>query len=514
MTSNIPLIALAAAHGGRTAIIDSNGLYSYDDLLKASSRVASGLLAGGVDLEEARVAFLVPSGFHHVATQWGIWRAGGVAVPIATTDTVPEIEYRIQDSRASVVVAHPETAAVMRPIAAAMARRFALTTDLLVTDETPLPAIETSRKAMIVYTSGTTSKPKGVVTTHTNVTAQVKTLVQAWEWTANDRIVNPLPLHHVHGIINVLSCAMWAGAVCEMVPKFSADKVWERLASGDLSLYMAVPTTYKALIAFWEKAPPEQRKRMAEGCRKLRLMVSGSDSLPIDTFERWREITGHTLLERYGMSEVGMAISNPLHGERIAGHVGRPLPGVQIRVVELDMAHFEETGAHRHGPEVTRDGTPGEIQIKGDNVFAEYWDRPEATAEAFTPDGWFCSGDIASLSNGNIRIWGRASQDIIKSGGELVSAVEVQRVLKEHPDIEDCAVIGVKDAYWGKAVSAAVVLRNGKSITREAVREWARDKLAPYKLPQKVVVVDALPRNAMGKVIKPQLARLFDVGQA
>lgn len=510
MTSTIPLIARAAEHGSRTAIIDSRGAHTYDDLLNAAGRVASGLLAGGEDMREARVAFLVPSSFEYVATQWGIWLAGGVAVPIATTDTAPEIEYRILDSGASVVVGHPETAAVIRPIAASLARRFALATDLLAAEQSPLPQVDPARKAMIVYTSGTTSKPKGVVTTHRNITAQVRTLIEAWAWTGDDRIVNPLPLHHVHGIINVLSCSMWAGAVCEMAPKFSAEKVWERLASGELTLYMAVPTTYKALIAAWEKAAPEQQQRMAEGCKKLRLMISGSDSLPIDTFERWKQITGHTLLERYGMSEVGMAISNPLNGERIAGRVGKPLPGVGIRIVDLDMAYFEETGKHRHGPAVTQDGAAGEIQIKGDNVFQEYWDRPEATAEAFTPDGWFCSGDIASTTNSNIRIWGRASQDIIKSGGELVSAVEVQRVLKEHPDIEDCAVIGVKDAYWGKAVSAVVVMRNGKGVTRESLREWARDKLAPYKLPQKVVAVDALPRNAMGKVVKPQLIKLFE----
>ena len=269
---------------------------------------------------------------------------------------------------------------------------------------------------------------------------------------------------------------------------------------------MAVPTTYKALVREWESADAAKRTAMSRGASRLRLMVSGSDALMVDTLERWKEITGHVLLERYGMTEIGMALSNPLRGERVPGQVGTPLPGVEIRLVDLDID--DETGQHRHGEE-TPSGRPGEIQVRGPSVFREYWRRPDATREAFSDDGWFCSGDVASLEDGGYRIWGRASQDIVITGGENVSAKEVEQVLSAHPSVRACAVVGTPDAYWGSAVSAAVVVDDGQDLTRESLRDWARDKLAPYKLPQVVRVVDSLPMNAMGKVVKPEVRKLF-----
>ena len=187
---------------------------------------------------------------------------------------------------------------------------------------------------MILYTSGTTSKPKGVVTTHANVAAQIKSLVDAWEWSASDRILLCLPLHHVHGIINVVGCALWSGATCEMLPRFDANAVWDRIAGGELTLFMAVPTVYTKLIAAWDAASPARRAELSQACSRLRLMVSGSAALPVSTLQRWQEISGHTLLERYGMTEIGMALSNPLRGERVPGSVGTPLPGVEVRLVD------------------------------------------------------------------------------------------------------------------------------------------------------------------------------------
>ncbi len=504
----IPLFARAAVHGDRTAVVDDTGNFSYGDLLAASARVATVLLAGVPDLAEERVAYLVPPGFQYVAVQWGIWRAGGMAVPLAVSHPEAELEYTVDDADTSIVVAHPQLADRLRPIAEARGRRFVLTTELL--DDAvvgqPLPSIGADRAAMLLYTSGSTGRPKGVVTSHANIQAQVTTLVDAWGWTADDRILNVLPLHHVHGIINAMTCGLWTGAVCELQRSFDAGRVWERLAGGGLTLYMAVPTTYKALIREWESADEARRSAMSRGASRLRLMVSGSDALMVDTFEKWKEITGHVLLERYGMTEIGMALSNPLRGERVPGHVGMPLPGVEIRLVDLDVD--EETGQHRYGDE-TAAGRPGEIQVRGPSVFREYWRRPDATREAFTDDGWFCSGDVASLEDGGYRIWGRASQDIVITGGENVSAKEVEQVLSAHPSVRACAVVGTPDSYWGNAVSAAVVVDDGHEITRESLRDWARDKLAPYKLPQVVRVVDSLPMNAMGKVVKPEVRKLF-----
>ncbi len=491
----LPIVSRARTHGERTAVAAAEGTFTYAELLDASARVAAALLDGVGDLAEARVAFLAPPGWHYVAVQWGIWRAGGIAVPLAVSHPPAELEYVVQDADAALVVAHADFADTLRPIAERNGRRFLLTDDALGAAPGAMPAIDEARRAMIVYTSGTTGKPKGVVTTHANLRAQIEALVEAWGWTADDRILLVLPLHHVHGIVNVLSCALWSGAACEILPRFDADETWRVIESGRLTLFMAVPTVYARLIAAYDRADPERQARMSAGCRAMRLMVSGSAALPVSTLQRWREISGHVLLERYGMTEIGMGLGNPLRGERRPGCVGLPLPTVRARLVDEDGREVEP-------------GTPGEIEIAGPSVFLEYWRRPEATAEAFR-DGWFRTGDVAVVEDGYYRILGRRSVDIIKTGGYKVSALEIEEVLRTHPAIGECAVVGVEDADWGERICAAVETAEDSGLTLEALQEWARTHLAPYKLPRDLCRVDALPRNAMGKVMKPEVAKLF-----
>ncbi len=516
-TSCVPLIAQAQRHDGRTAVVDSQGCfpYTYNDLLDASSRVAAALLAGREDLPEERVAFLVTPGFPWVAVQWGIWRAGGVAVPLPLNSARPELEYFLDDTGASTLVFDALAAPVLSPIAAARGIRALSYEQLAARQASELPDITPDifaemapeRRAMILYTSGTTSRPKGVVTTHANVTAQIMSLVEAWEWSADDRIVLCLPLHHVHGIINVVGCALWSGAVCEMLPRFDANAVWDRIASGGVTLFMAVPTVYTKLIAAWEAASPQRRADLSEACARLRLMVSGSAALPVSTLQRWKEISGHTLLERYGMTEIGMALSNPLRGERVPGSVGTALPNVEVQLVG-------ENG------QPVAPGTPGEIEVRGPSVFAEYWGKPDATRDAFR-DGWFRTGDTAVVENGVYRILGRTNIDILKTGGHKVSALEIEEALREHPAIAECAVVGVPDPEWGERVAAAIVLRDvlkdvlndavndGDALDLPSLRTWAKELLAAHKLPSRLLVLDALPRNAMGKVMKPAVAALF-----
>ena len=491
--SGIPLVDQAAAHYKRTAIVDTESEHTYGDLLAASASVASCLLDGAKDLQEARVAFMVPPTFQHVATQWGIWRAGGITVPLALDHPRPELEYVIGHAGASVLVSHPQYESTLRPIAAERGLSLLLTTQLAEASLSPLPHIGPRRRAMILYTSGTTGKPKGVVTTHQNIQGQVTSLVAAWEWRSADGILLALPLHHVHGIVNVVTCALWSGAQCEMLPRFDPDAVWERILQGRLTLFMAVPTIYARLIAAWEKALPDRQREMTEACARLRLMVSGSAALPVPLFERWKEISGHALLERYGMTEIGMALSNPLRGEHRPGHVGAPLPGVEVRLVD-------ESGA------AAPEGVPGELLVRGPGVFQEYWANPEATQAEFR-DGWFCTGDMAVVEQGSYRILGRKSIDIIKTGGYKVSALEIEDVLLGHPAIQETAVVGVEDPEWGERVCTVVVLRSGATLTLEALRDWAKQRLAPYKVPTYLEVVDHLPRNAMGKVVKPELAQ-------
>jgi malonyl-CoA/methylmalonyl-CoA synthetase len=488
---SLPLIDRALGFDDRTAVSDGAGGYSYADLLGDSERGASRLLGSRADLGEDRVAFMVESTYSYVRVQWSIWRAGAIAVPLCLTHPAPELEYVLDTTRPTLAVASPAFAGLLAPLARARGIDFLAVEDL-VGEPVSLPDLSPARRAMILFTSGTTGRPKGVVTTHGNIAAQIRSLVEAWEWNEFDRILLTLPLHHIHGIINVVGCALWSGARCDMLTGFDAATVIDRISNGDLSLFMAVPTIYHRLIAHLEKASPSERQRFREGCGRLRLMVSGSAALPLPVLERWRDLTGHTLLERFGMTEIGMGLSNPLRGERVPGEVGRPLPGVEARLVDDRGVPLGE-------------GIPGEIQIKGPTVFSEYWERPGETAEAFTSDGWFRTGDTAVVVDGRYRILGRSSVDILKSGGEKISALEIEDVLLRHDAVGEAAVVGVDDEEWGQRVIAVVVAT--APVEAEELKEWCRAHLAAHKVPKAYLFADTIPRNPLGKTLKPDVVR-------
>mmetsp|Transcript_1009 Transcript_1009/g.4315 ORF Transcript_1009/g.4315 Transcript_1009/m.4315 type:complete len:379 (-) Transcript_1009:1035-2171(-) len=366
----------------------------------------------------------------------------------------------------------------------------------------------------MIFTSGTTGRPKGVLHSHGNVTAQITSLVEAWEWTDADRILHFLPLHHIHGIVNKLYCGLWAGATVEF-SACGADPagIWQRISQPQppLTVFMAVPTIYAKLLEAipLDAAGGRVRPDVQRGLRSIRLMVSGSAALPEPVFEKWRQLTGHTLLERYGMTEVGMALGNPVRGPRLPGYVGQPFPSMQVRVVD------EEEGT------ATMPREAGALQLKGPQVFSlGYWRNPEATAKEFTSDGWFKTGDVAvydpSPAGGDgqasYKISGRASVDIIKSAGYKISALEIERCMLEHPNILEAAVVGESHETWGEVVTAVASKRSSEAgpHTVFELKEFLEDKLAAYKVPRVFYVVEALPRNAMGKVNKKTL--LKDLG--
>jgi malonyl-CoA/methylmalonyl-CoA synthetase len=494
----IALVERAEHHGNRSALSDEREQLSYAELLTASARAASHMLDGRADLETARVAFLTPPGTDYAVTQWGIWRAGGIAVPLCVSHPRPELQFAIDDSQATILVAHPQLRGALEPIARDRDLRLLSTDELRAPAAGKLPQVDAQRGAMLLYTSGTTGKPKGVLSTHAILAAQIESVVSAWEWSERDRILHVLPLHHLHGVLNLLCCALWAGAHCELLPRFDAEQVLSRIASSrELTLFMAVPTIYAKLIEAFEASPPERQAAFSAGCRRLRLMVSGSAALPVTVLQKWRAISGHTLLERYGMTELGMGLGNPLHGERTPGHVGLPFPCIEVRLVD------------EHGSAVAN-GEPGQLEVRGKGVFEQYWHRPEATREAFTSDGWFKTGDVALLERGGFRLLGRASIDILKTGGYKVSALEIEETLREHPAIRECAVVGIADETWGQRVAAAVVLNDGASLGLDELRAWGKERLAPYKLPTLLRVLRELPKNPMGKVQKPAVATLFE----
>lgn len=496
----------------RTAIIANRQPFSYGDLQAACQNVAAILLSGQPDLAESRVAFMVEPGFDYVRIQWGIWLAGGIAVPLCTTHPFPSLQYVLEDTEADTLVVSPQFASVLGEYALQKGLRF-----IVLGQEEPrpprheLPTITPDRRAMILYTSGTTNLPKGVVTTHANIDAQTATLLGAWAYSERDHALCVLPLHHVHGIINVVSCTLRVGGTVEFLPQFSPGAVFDWFMNNHLpnrdKVFMAVPTIYFKLIAYFITLSEEQKQALSAAMRACRLMVSGSAALPVSVMEQWETISGHRLLERYGMTEIGMAISNPYVGERRAGHIGQPLPGVSVRLVD-ESENDVPTGQNASSELTPAEEFPGEILVKGASVFSEYWRRPEATEAAFTKDGWFRTGDVAVLDRGYYRILGRNSTDIIKSGGYKISALEIEEVLRTHPQVADCSVVGLPDDEWGELVAAALVLHN-ESIDLAELSAWVRTQLPAYKVPRRFLTLSELPRNAMGKVTKNELKPLF-----
>ncbi len=489
--------------GHRIALVDREGRWNYADLLRAATQWRDRLAQARCRAGD-RIAFLAPPGRSYVAALLGIWARRAIAVPLAPSHPPRELDYVLDDARPRAVIVDSSHDRADQLAASAIARRAAVVALSSPPPQTPhastpAPVRALDDPALIIYTSGTTGRPKGVLTDHRNIAAQITALVSAWGWTANDRILHTLPLHHIHGIVNGLACALWSGAVCEFGSRAPAS-TWKRLASGQITTFMSVPTVYGRLIRAWEEAPQRVRRRWSQGVARLRLMVSGSAALPVAVLERWRAITGHTLLERYGMTEIGMALSNPLNDERRAGSVGLPLPGVEARIVDDE------------GRPVAP-GRQGEIEVRGPQVFREYWGRPAETAAAFR-NGWFRTGDQARAdADGYYRILGRRSVDIVKTGGYKVSALEVEEVYRTHPAIRDLAVTGVPHPEWGEQLRAAWVASDlpdaGGLPSSDALRAWGKERLAPYKVPHRFQVVPSLPRNAMGKVRKPTVRRML-----
>jgi malonyl-CoA/methylmalonyl-CoA synthetase len=491
-------IERAFQHASRVAFRSPSETFTYAQLLDHSASIARALLDGKPDLpdlNEERIAFLLPAGMPYAETLWGIWRAGGVGVPLSAVAKQGELEHVLRTAGVRRVIVEDAAPEALKEASAAVGASCLRRQSLKGESVSPLPVFEPSRRALIVFTSGTTNLPKGVVWSHGMLDAQIEALVSSWEWSADDCIPLFLPLHHIHGIMNVLSCALWSGACVEAFDRLDAEVVLARVRDRAYTVFMAVPTVYVKLIQALDAMSADERKSCCEGFASMRLMVSGSAALPVIVHERWQALTNQILLERYGMTEIGMALSNPLHGERRPGYVGVPLPAMEVQLVS-------ESGAVVQG-----ENEPGEIWTRGPGVFREYWENPKATASSFSDD-WFRTGDMGIRENGYYRIMGRQSVDIIKSGGYKISALEIEHVLLSHPAIAECAVIGLPDPTWGEVVCAAAVLHGEQSLDFEALKTWCAEKLSEYKQPRRLQLMKTLPRNALGKVVKPELIQL------
>jgi malonyl-CoA/methylmalonyl-CoA synthetase len=472
---------------------------SYAELDAWTSRLARSLAAGSAGLGGAPVAFLAEPGPAHLAMLLGILRAGGVAVPLSPLQARPELEYQITNAAPAMLLATPALRATLAAAAPDGAVRVVEAVEPVAAADLghaggpsaalpPPPASEAP--ALMLYTSGTTGRPKGVRLAHAAVAATVASLETAWRWRTDDRLLHVLPLHHTHGLVVAALGAMWVGAEVRFMP-FEPGTVWEAL--DDVTVFMAVPTIYAKLMQAFRVAPADRRARWATAAARLRLFTSGSAALPASLLEEFRAATGQTILERYGMTEIGMALSNPYDGPRVPGAVGVPLPGVEVDLVGDDGA-----------PAPT--GEAGELRVRSAQMFAGYHGDETATAASFDAEGRFRTGDTGIRdSAGVIRLLGRASVDIIKSGGYKISALEIEAALSDHSAIAEIAVVGEADETWGERVTACVVARDGATLTLEELMAFARERLAVYKVPRALRVLPALPRNALGKVQKKQL---------
>jgi malonyl-CoA/methylmalonyl-CoA synthetase len=462
---------------------------SYGDLIARAGRTANVLIARGVKPGD-RVAAQTEKSVAGLVLYLATVRAGAVYLPLNTAYTLNELEYFITDAEPSLVVCDPSKADGIGAIAAKVGAKVETLgadgkgslTDASATVKTEFETVarENDDLAAILYTSGTTGRSKGAMLTHDNLASNSLTLVDYWGFTDKDVLIHALPIYHTHGLFVASNVVLFARASMIFLPKFDPDLIIKLMARA--TALMGVPTFYVRLL----QSPALTKESTA----RMRLFVSGSAPLLADTHREWAVRTGHAVLERYGMTETNMNTSNPYDGERVPGAVGHALPGVSVRVTD------PETGKTL-GPE-----TIGMIEVKGPNVFKGYWRMPEKTKAEFRDDGFFITGDLGKIdSAGYVHILGRG-KDLVISGGFNVYPKEIESEIDAMAGVIETAVIGVPHADFGEGVTAVVVCDKNAGVDEAAVLKALDGRLAKFKMPKRVFIVDELPRNAMGKVQK------------
>jgi malonyl-CoA/methylmalonyl-CoA synthetase len=486
------------------AVRGGAGAASYGELRERSGHLAHELrLTHGVR-PGARAGLLMEPGPGFVEALLAIWRVRAAALVLSPLHPARERARLLEDAGASLLICSAQLAVEAGADAgrveagAGPAGRPPLVIDRApradAAARTGLGSVllpEPDDLALLLHTSGTTGTPKGVMLRHRHLVAQCEAIATAWDLGPDDALVHALPLHHTHGLVISLLSVLARGGSATLLPRFDAGQVLAACARA--SVFMGVPTMYARLADALDTCEATEREIAREALRAMRLCTSGSAGLPISIGERWTAHAGRYPVERFGMTELGVALSNRLHGERVPGSVGWPLPGVAARVID-------ETGA---------EADEGELQVAGETVFDGYWQRPEETAEAFVvADGvrWFRTGDtVRREADGRFTVIGRTSVDVLKSAGFKLSAIAIEEAIRGHPDVRDAAVVGLPDETYGQLVAAAVMRREGAALTAHALTAYLREELAPYALPRHIRFVDEVPRNAVGKVMKPAL---------
>jgi malonyl-CoA/methylmalonyl-CoA synthetase len=483
----------ATRRGEATALLFDDARYSFAQLSERAATVAAALTERGVHPGD-RVAVGLPNSPELVTAVLGVIQAGAVLVPLNPAYTADELTYIVGDAGARVAIVHTEHAAILMSARLPELSMILDSTDGLTGAARDVAQRDAEAPALIVYTSGTTGRPKGAVLSHRALLSNLTTVAQAWRWTECDRLLLTLPCFHLHGLGLGIMASLLVGSSVALRQRFLLEEVLADLAQVEATMFFGVPTIYNRLVGLSREA------FQAHDLRRMRLWVSGSAPLSAATYERFRERTGFALMDRYGMTECGFALSTPCDEPRRPGTVGRPLPGISVRIVDPDAADAGRLVD-------VADGMQGEIVIHGPNLFSGYWNRPEDTQRALL-EGHLRSGDLAVREpDGMVRIVGRSSVDIIKTRGFKVGAVEIEDCLQRHPEVQEVAVVGVPDADQGERIIAAVTLKAASTITAEALRAHAREHLAPHKVPAEVVFIDEIPRTGPGKFKKKELIR-------
>ncbi len=471
-------------------------LYSYADLDQQSARLANLFVELGLHKGD-RVAVQVDKSPQAVFLYLACIRAGLIFLPLNTGYQDHELEYFCNDAKPELVVVGPEYQQTMERIVCKVCVDHLEVLDshgggslmdraASQPDQYKTVACRGDDVASILYTSGTTGKPKGAMISHLNLASNARSLHSYWGWDEKDVLLHALPIFHVHGLFVACNCVLMNGSSMLFLSKFDVQEVIELLPRA--TVMMGVPTFYTRLLA--------NQDFDRDCCKKMRLFISGSAPLLEQTFTEFKQRTGHKILERYGMTETGMNTSNPLYGDRIAGTVGFPLPGVEARVVDAQGQALPS-------------GEKGVLEVRGDNVFKGYWRLPGKTAEDFREDGFFITGDLATMDkDGRISIVGRA-KDLVISGGYNVYPKELENMIDDIDGVKESAVIGVAHPDYGEGVTAIIVKHSGTELKAEDVMEFLKGKIARYKQPQKIFFIDELPRNTMGKVQKKTLREAY-----
>ena len=495
----MPFLSQIVGHPAeRIAIIDAEGEHSYGSLVQQARELAGALRPRTLapedtdsSQERARVAFLAGHSASSMVTLLAIWLADAVAVPLDPLMSLPEWQWRLQDLGVDSLVYPPELQAEAHYLVYGSGVRIISTTEMA-GDEVPLKIQDSGQSALILFSDRMDSRPVPVVHTFSSLAAQTRTLVHTWHWQPEDRLLHVLPLSNHHGLICALLGTMAAGCCCEMMKTFKVEPVWQRLASGEITLFTAVPTMYQYLLDTWNRKDNEQQQRWSSGARHVRQAIVSPQPVSPSIRQQWEEITGNAMHFKYGLAECTMVLHSTLNGEDFHGISGLPVPGVSLRLVD---SNGHETGENL-----------GELEVRSPQLFSEYFGNSSLTRKHFN-HGWFRTGLLAVRHDRQYQLHGHRNLNLIDTGGYKVSAMDIESVLLGYPGIRECAVLGVPCAHWGEVICAFIVLDSEQPVVLRELKEWLMPLMPSYMVPARLEVLEHLPRDELGTIDKQLLKR-------